>query len=166
MPLIFEVALRKNTTAYWVIFLVAFSATGARAQLTSPQVGWQAEIGPGAHNVSGIVTIIDDNSIQVDNFTYNGGGISVYFYLGQTESSSAFASGLQIGPQLLGTVFDGTQPPLVINLPEGQTLEGWHAVSVWCVVAEVSFGSGTFAPVPLMGDYNKDGTVDAADYTA
>lgn len=32
------------------------------------------------------------------------------------------------------------------------------------MLAGVSFASGTFAPALLMGDYNDDGTVDAADY--
>jgi hypothetical protein len=54
----------------------------------------------------------------------------------------------------------------MIDLPAGQTLEGWHAVSVWCVAAGVSFGSGTFTSTPpIAGDYSANGMVDAADYT-
>jgi hypothetical protein len=129
-----------------------------------PQVGWQASFGPGAHNAAGVATILDENTIQVDNFTYDGGGIVVYFYLGATESS--FANGLSIGDDLFGTAFDGTQQPLVIDLPGEQTIDGWNAISVWCVAAGVSFASGTFAPVdPVLGDYNGNNAVDAADYT-
>jgi hypothetical protein len=56
----------------------------------------------------------------------------------------------------------------VIDLPAGKTLESWNAISVWCVAADVSFGDGTFAPVgsPRPGDFNDDGSVDAADYVA
>jgi hypothetical protein len=141
-------------------------AVPAHAQLTSPQVGWQAELSRLAHNVSGTVTILDENTVQVDDFTYDGGGISVYFYLGHEQTKDSFRNGLQIGPQLLGTPRNGTEPPLVIDLPTGQTLEGWNAISVWCVAAHSSFGDGTFAPVGAHhpGDFNEDGTVDAADY--
>jgi Electron transfer DM13 len=150
-----------------IVVLAAWAASPALADLTSPQVGWQANLSDNEEDVSGTVTIVDDNTIQVDNFTYAGGGISVYFYLGTSESTSAFSSGLKIGDQLVGTVFDGTQAPLVIDLPTGNTLEGYNAISVWCEVAHVNFGSGTFAAVstPLFGDYNDDGVVDAADYT-
>jgi hypothetical protein len=138
----------------------------ARAQLTSPKIGWQAELSRLAHNVSGTVTILDEDTIQVDDFTYDGAGLDVYFYLGANETRPAFTNGLQIGPQLLGSMFTGGGPPLVIDLPAGQTLEGWNAISVWCVTVAVSFGSGTFAPVSaaVPGDYNGNGIVDAADY--
>jgi hypothetical protein len=144
------------------------SSTPTAAQLNSPQVGWQAELSKKFHHVSGTVTVLDQNTIQVDDFTFDGGGIDVYFYLGRENTKSAFQSGLPIGDQLLSRVFDGSGPPLVIDLPPHQTLEGWNAISVWCVTAAVSFGDGTFAPVgsPLAGDFNDDGSVDAADYVA
>jgi hypothetical protein len=155
-------------TIYYAILLIVaiFVAKPADAQLTSPQVGWQAELSSIAHNVSGTVTIVDEDTVQVDDFTYDGGGISVYFYLGHEQTRDSFQNGLQIGPQLLGTPRNGTEPPLVIDLPASQTLEGWNAISVWCVAAGSSFGDGTFAPVgtPHPGDFNEDGAVDAADY--
>lgn len=84
----------------------------------------------------------------MDGFTYDGSGLDVYFYLGSDNTASAFAIGLQIGPQLLGTVFDGSGPPIVIDLPAGQTIGAYEAISVWCTVARVSFGSGSFSQVP------------------
>lgn len=157
--------MRQISISLVIGVLAACVASSAHAELTSPQVGWQAKMGPGAHNVSGTATIVDDDTVRIDDFTYNGGGISVFFYLGEENTSSAFASGLQIGNQLAGTGFNGTQPPLVIDLPGGETLEGWHAISVWCVDAQANFGSGTFAAVPLKGDYNDNGVIDAAYYT-
>jgi hypothetical protein len=140
----------------------------AQAQLISPQVGWQAELSTIAHNVSGTVSIVDENTIQVDDFTYDGRGISVYFYLGQADTRPSFLSGLPIGSELVGSAFNGSQPPLLIDLPAGETLEGWNAISVWCVAVGMSFGSGTFAPAgaAVPGDYSGNGTVDAADYVA
>src|SRR3990172_8636896 len=137
-----------SLTALVAVF-ISWTASSVQGQLTSPQVGWRAELSRVAHNVSGTVTILDDNTVQVDDFTYDGAGLDVYFYLGASDSKPAFISGLPIGPQLLGTAFNGSQPPLVIDLPVGETLEGWNAVSVWCVTASVNFGSGTFARVPV-----------------
>lgn len=158
--------MRRITSILVVATTVWLNAGLANAELNSPKIGWQADLSRLAHNVSGSVTIVDEDTVRVDNFTYDGGGLDVYFYLGQAETKQAFTDGLQIGPQLLGSNFTGNSPPLVIDLPAGQTLEGWNAISVWCVTVSVNFGSGTFAPVtqPVPGDYNGNGAVDAADY--
>lgn len=157
--------MRIPSAGVATLITIVLAAT-ARAQLTSPMIGWQAELRTLEHNVSGSVTIVDEDTIRVDNFTYDGGGIVVHFYLGETESTPSFSSGVSIGPDLRGTSFDGSQEPIVYDLPVGQTLEGLTAISVWCVAAHVNFGSGTFvAPSFPDGDFNRDGVVDAADYT-
>jgi hypothetical protein len=113
-----------------------------------PMPGWQANLSNIFHDVSGTVTILDSNSLVVENFTYDGQGIVVYFYLGLDDSQSSFESGLQIGPPLEGTFFDGSAPPRIIDLPGGETFEDFGAISVWCVDAKINFGSGSFTPVP------------------
>lgn len=141
------------------------STTPALAQLASPQVGWQADLVTHFHDVAGIITVVDEDTLRVDEFVFDGQGLDVLFYLGAENSTQAFTNGLAIGPQLVGTVYDGTQGPLTIDLPAGETLEGYNAISVWCVDVYVSFGDATFLPPALEGDYNRDGAVDAADYT-
>jgi len=130
-----------------IAMLVAVCTSPAHAQLTSPQIGWEAELNTMSHNVSGTVSILDEDTLQFDDFTYDGGGLSVYFYLGTADENPAFSTGLQIGPQLVGPAFDGTQEPFFVDLPANQILEGWNAISVWCVTAGVNFGSGSFAAV-------------------
>ncbi len=120
----------------------------AQAGVIFPGPGWQAILSTDFHQVSGTVTVIDADTIMVDGFVYDSQGIDVYFYLGADDSFDSFNNGLQVGPQLVGTVFDGTGPPIVIDLPVGRTIEGFGAIAVWCTVVPVSFGSGTFAPVP------------------
>jgi hypothetical protein len=158
--------MRWNLRTALVTTIAAFAASATQAQLTSPQVGWKAELSTLAHGVSGTVTIVDEDTIQIDDFTYDGGGIVVKFYLGQQDTRASFLSGLAIGSDLKGHAFNGSQQPLVVDLPPGQTLEGWHAISVWCVTAGANFGSGTFGATSTVvpGDYNVDGVVDAADY--
>lgn len=150
----------------WIgLSLIVLGTAFAEAQLTSPQIGWQAELSTVAHKVSGTVNIVDEDTLRFDDFTYDGGGLSVFFYLGTEDSRTAFSAGLSIGEELLGMVFDGTQDDFFVDLPEGKTLEGYHAISVWCVTAGANFGSGTFMAVePPFADYDNDADVDAADF--
>jgi hypothetical protein len=159
-------AMRINSLALVAFIVTWLSAAPLSAQLNSPQIGWLATLSKLAHNVSGTVTIVDDDTLRVDDFTYDGGGLSVYFYLGAEETKAAFTAGLQIGPQLLGQRYVGGEPPLFLDLPAGETIDGWRAVTVWCVDAAVSFGQGTFAPVIAPGDFNADGVVDGHDFLA
>lgn len=118
------------------------------APLQAATVGTRATFSQDSHNVSGTATVLDFDRLRIDDFTFDGGGISVYFYLGAVEDHASFIGGLETGPELVGTVFDGTQAPIFIDLPAGQTMADYDAISVWCVVAQVSFGSGTFEQVP------------------
>lgn len=111
-----------------------------------PRAGWVADLSTNSHGVNGFVTIVDADTVQVDNFYYDGLGASVYFYLATADTKPAFIAGQQIGPQLLGTVY--TNGALTIDLPAGTTLDGQNAVSVWCVVANANFGSGVFVAPP------------------
>lgn len=130
------------------------------ARAVTPEIGWRADLSTLFHGVAGTVTVVDDDTVRVDDFVYDGQGISVFFYLGAEESNAAFRNGLSIGPQLVGPAFDGTQPPLLIDLPGGETIDGYHAISVWCVAVGVSFGEGTFLSP---ADFSGDGLVNAAD---
>lgn len=110
------------------------------------RTGWRATLSTLAHGVSGTVTIVDNDTIRLDDFTYDGLGIAVYVYLGTADSNAAFTNGLQAGPDLYGTAYAGDS--LEIDLPSGETLDDYRAVSIWCVDARVNFGSGTFDAPP------------------
>lgn len=110
-----------------------------------PRAGAQAELATFFHNVSGTATLVSSNSIRVDNFNYDGGGPAVYFYLGANDTQQGFVQGIPIGGLLTGTAY--TNATVTVSLPGGQTLEGYHALSVWCVDFAANFGSGTFQPV-------------------
>ena len=139
--------------------LVAVCVSPANAQLTSPQIGWEAKLSTLSHNVSGTVSVLDPNTLLFNDFTFDGGGLSIFFYLGAEDSQSAFTSGLPIGVELLGSVFDGTQEPFTVDLPSGITMEGWNAISVWCVSVGANFGSGSFS-----ADFDGNGDVDGRDF--
>jgi hypothetical protein len=120
---------------------LALTSTYARA-------GWQATLRRFAHNVSGTVTIVDENTFRVDNFFYDGGGIDVHFILAAEDNNTVFRTNrLVTSLNLLGTPFNGGS--ITIDLPEGSTFDNYNAISLWCIPAQANFGSGTFVnPIP------------------
>ena len=110
------------------------------------RAGWFAELNILFHGVSGQVVIIDEDSLRVDNFIYDGGGLSggVYFHLGESDTQTDFESRLLVGLVLVGSSYDGTGEPLFFDLPGENTLDPYKAISVWCVDAKANFGSGAF----------------------
>ncbi|TWT77796.1 Electron transfer DM13 [Posidoniimonas polymericola] len=150
----------RSATAITACTLL-LTAAWARGQ----EPGWQAELSRDYHNVSGTVTIVDADTFRIDNFTYDGGGPSVYFYLGAEDTTPAFTNGVKVPQLLTGTVYNGSQGPLLFDLAPGDSFDGLQAISVWCDDFYVSFGSGAFAAPSLPGNYNGDLAVDAADYT-
>ncbi len=122
-----------------------------------PRAGWIADIPPGAHDAEGFATIVDERTIRVDHFTYDGTAPAVYFYLGETNTNQDFANGIPIGPQLDRPYEDET---VVVQLPEGETLDGYGAISVWCEAVNVNFSSAAFV---CRGDLDGDGEIGLSD---
>ncbi len=139
---------RRNLHAYLhrllIVAPVFFSALPGFAADPYARVGYKAVLSSIAHGVSGVVTVVDQDTFRIDHFVYDGGGIQVYAYLASANENVAFVNGLQTGPQLRGTAYNGGT--LIVDLPPGQTLDGYHAVSIWCVPAQMNFGSGSFQP--------------------
>lgn len=100
-------------------------------------VGTTATFDTFFHEVSGTVRVLDDCTLEITNFTYDGLGPSVYFYAGQNrvyEGRDVF-----FFPFLLtGTVFDNAR--LRLRIPEGKTLDDFNSLSVWCFDVRVNFG--------------------------
>ena len=107
------------------------------------RAGWTTPLSTLQHGVSGTATIVDARTVRLSGFNYDGGGPQVYAYLGTSDAQAAFTVGKIIGPRL-------NRPAAYVNatldlqLPEGQTLDGFAAVSIWCADFKVNFGSGSF----------------------
>ncbi|MEN9630667.1 MAG: hypothetical protein RJA10_3895 [Pseudomonadota bacterium] len=110
-----------------------------------PRAGWQARLSTLQHGVSGTVTIIDERTVRLSDFNYDGGGPQVYAYLGKADTAASFASGKRLGGRL-NSPFAYRNATLDLQLPEGQTLDGYSALSIWCEAIGSSFGSGLFQP--------------------
>ena len=111
---------------------------------TSQRIGSTATFSTLAHDVSGVVTIIDDCTLEVTGFNYDGRGPSVYFYAaidGDYLSPEAFVLGDQLNGQQFGN------QTLQLKLPTNRTLDDINSLSVWCSDFRVSFGNAVFADV-------------------
>jgi len=116
--------------------------TTSNATSTHPSVGTVAEFSTFAHDVSGTMTIIDDRTIEITNFNYDGTGISVFFYNG-VDGNFFQPNSQEIGQQLLRAT-PYVNETIVLTLPDGLTLDDFNSLSVWCVPFFASFGEATW----------------------
>jgi len=110
---------------------------------THSKIGQVAELQTREHQVSGTAVIIDDCTVRVDEFVYDGTGIDVRFYSGL---GGDYINGFSMSEEDLRRDggYDGSEP-VYAQLPEGRTLDDLDGISVWCVPARASFGDGLFA---------------------
>lgn len=120
---------------------VVTSDTGCT--ISNPRVGQQAQFNEIFHDVAGTATIIDDCTIEITDFVFDGGGINVQFYLGQGGDFRESRGGFSASGNLVGISYSGNT--LRITLPAGRSLDDFDSISVWCVPVGVSFGTGFFS---------------------
>ncbi len=108
-----------------------------------PLVGYSAYFEGYFHEVAGKVTVINDCTIEISEFYYDGLGPDVYIYAGtnhEYDKDSAFA----ISRKINGPPFENAI--LTLRLPTGKTLDDFNSLSVWCVAASADFGSVSLDP--------------------
>lgn len=96
-----------------------------------------------AHGVSGRAEIIDNCTIKVTEFYYDGKGPKVNFYVGQDHdyaSDNAFA----ISREINGPSYENAE--FTLRLPNEKSLDDFNTLSVWCVEFSASFGQLEFTP--------------------
>ena len=82
--------------------LATILTTTVRAGDTYSRADWVAVLAPGDYDSRGIARIIDERTIQIDQFTYDGAAPLVYFYLGESDTQGDFVNGISIGPPMPG----------------------------------------------------------------
>ncbi len=104
-----------------------------------PLVGTSSTFSDLAHDISGRLTVIDDRTLEVSNFFYDGGGVTVFFYTGTDGDYRDPAAGAgPIGSQLNGRRFSGET--IRLTIPDNLTLDDFNGISVWCVPFSANFG--------------------------
>jgi mono/diheme cytochrome c family protein len=106
-----------------------------------PMVGATAELSTFAHDVAGTARVVDDCTIVLTGFTYDGGGIDVQVY-GGIGGDYDPPTGFSMSDNLLGRLFD--DDTLTVRLPEDRTLDDLDGVSIWCVTVGANFGDASF----------------------
>ena len=109
--------------------------------LGSAKIGQQAQLLTRFHDVQGTATIIDDCTIEITNFSFDGGGIDTQIYLG-TGGEFRESQGGSVSGNLVGTLF--VSNTIRVTLPVGKTMDDFDSISVWCVPVSASFGDGSF----------------------
>ncbi|EWH08389.1 hypothetical protein DS2_17647 [Catenovulum agarivorans DS-2] len=107
-----------------------------------PSVGQTMVFSNLAHDVSGSAQIVDNCTIRVSAFNYDGGGPAVYFYGGIDGDYRDDGAGFILGEKLNGTVYSGDT--IEVTLESATQLDKMNGLSVWCADFNVSFGDGLF----------------------
>lgn len=107
----------------------------------APQVGWVAELEGFHHDVAGTATIVDENTIEIEGFTYDGRGLDARLFL--IAEGAMFNEEVPLSEDLVGTPFDDEL--LVLDVPDG-AFEDTNLLTLWCVPAAEDFGHGVFLP--------------------
>jgi hypothetical protein len=103
------------------------------------KVGKMLTLSSLGHAVSGKATVVDDCTIELTNFNYDGGGRpDVYVWGGK---SGDYKAGFRTGDNLFGT--PRSNATVTVNLKVGD-LDNLDGISIWCEGARVSFGDGLF----------------------
>lgn len=114
-------------------------STSSCSDSDHPKVGLVANLSTIAHNVSGRAEIIDNCTIEVTNFNFDGNAPNVVFY-GAADGN--YNNGYTISERLDGTPFVNATYTITLNSPlELNNLDG---ISVWCVEFSANFGDGLF----------------------
>jgi hypothetical protein len=96
-----------------------------------------------AHNVSGRAEFIDDCTIKITEFNYDGGGPEVYFY-GAVDHMYSEDAAFAIGQKINGIVYNNNE--VILRIPDNKTLDDITGISVWCADFDANFGQVTFTP--------------------
>lgn len=137
-----ESALRMLRAAACVVGLAGCMTTPTVNPSSTPCTADSSRIGQSAslrtyfHGVRGTVRIVDDCTLAIENFSYDGGGLDVRVYGGRDRS---FNDGIILSNDLRrpGGYDNET---LTVKLPAGVTLDEIHAVAIWCIVVNANFG--------------------------
>ena len=95
------------------------------------------------HDTSGVAVVVDERTIQIDNFTYDGADVDVYVYVG-TTGVNLKDYGFRISEELKEP-YNGES--VQFTLPADVTLDDFDYVAVYCYRYDEVFAGGTFFPV-------------------
>lgn len=113
---------------------------GRDCDATHARVGQVAELTTHFHGVTGTARIVDDCTVVIEMFGFDGQGVDVRVY---GAAGGDYESGFSMSEDLRreGGYTDAT---ITATLPAGRTLGELDGISIWCVPVGASFGDGLF----------------------
>lgn len=104
----------------------------------STKVGYTGTFSTLAHNVSGRAIIIDNCTLEISMFNYDGAAPNVRFYAGINGNFSAVEA-FAISERINGRSY--SNETIILALPEGKFVDDFDSLSVWCADFSADFGS-------------------------
>jgi hypothetical protein len=109
----------------------------------TPQVGWLAELEEHFHGVGGTAEIVDESTLEIRDFRFDGKGIDARLFL--VRAGEAFDDSVELSDSLIrDDPYDNET--LTLEIPAGADWSSWNLLTLWCIPAAVSFGDGAFHP--------------------
>jgi hypothetical protein len=103
----------------------------------STKMGYTGTFSTLAHNVSGTATVIDNCTIEISMFNFDGAAPNVRFYAGVNGNFSG-AEAFGINERIDGRSY--SNETIILTLPEGKFVDDFDSLSVWCVEFQANFG--------------------------
>ena len=110
---------------------------------THSKVGYNGFFTTFFHNVAGKATIIDDCTIKITQFSYDGQGPEVYFYAA-INHDYAGVDAFPVSQKINGQPYSSAE--FLLKLPSNKSLDDLTGLSVWCVDFNADFGNVEFTP--------------------
>ena len=138
----------KTLSAFPVLALLSLAACGGPVgdgdgivtEDEIPGPGWSAILETNNHDVAGTAFIVDENTIEIRNAVYDGGGVNAQWYVFPDGGSDGFS----ISENQVGTSYDNET--ITLDIPADVDFADFNLISMWCVPFDVSFGDGVFMP--------------------
>lgn len=136
-------AASRASHALWLVasllFSVAFRGAAAQCTTNSPYVGFTGELTEMEHDVSGRVRILDDCTMQITGFTYDGKAPAAYWWGAPSTGNAAIRrEGRRIADAQVTAAYDGST--ITVKLEDGVSWDQFPVVLLWCEEFYADFG--------------------------
>lgn len=149
MPFWSQERLSDENLAHIAVYVDSISQdpTAGNSQCSDTdhaKVGQVANLSTIAHGVSGRAEIINNCTIEVTSFNFDGNAPNVVFYGAANPGATAhdYSNGYSLSDRLDGTEF--VNATYTITLDDPSMLDILDGLSVWCVAFGANFGDGFF----------------------
>ena len=109
-------------------------------EATHAKVGQTATLSTHAHGVSGNARVVDNCTIELTEFHFDGGGVDARMYL---ALDGDWETGFPVSDNLVGDhVF--VDETMTLKLPTQRSLDDMNGIALWCIPFAAAFGNGQF----------------------